>query len=245
MSRRQVLVPLRPKRPAEDQIPEPLRTPGPPSCSLDERHSSQPASPQPTSAPMPAEEQPAPPVLPMPMPADSQPAANGLPAAAWPSQVSQSTNTMWLLPAYTDQSSAIAMLLRTEIQSHNITKEMLHATEQRRLEAVRRCERLEIDMRSWSTSYAHSSTALQKCAEEYSRVCADYSRASAEISALKDQGFNAQVLYKSQTDSLRRELSPRAGDAPSETIDPRDIEKTDAWASEDMEYSPCESLEEE
>ncbi|PVH95987.1 hypothetical protein DM02DRAFT_659645, partial [Periconia macrospinosa] len=83
----------------------------------------------------------------------------------WPSEVATNTSTMWLLPPYTDQSSAIASLLRTEIQSHNITKEMLHNTEQRRLDAVGRCGRLEADVNVLNIAYTKASTSLQKCAE--------------------------------------------------------------------------------
>ena len=102
---------------------------------------------------------------------------------------------MWLLPLRSDQASAIATLLRAEIDSHNITREMLYATEQRRLEAIQRNSQLLTDNsqlltdnNSWATAYNNLTTALCRCSEEYSRL-------SAENVAVKSQlqGLNAQV----------------------------------------------------
>lgn len=93
-----------------------------------------------------------------------------LPQAGWPSQIQ---STMWLLPPSTDQSSAIALLLRTEIQSHNITREMLHNTEQRRLQAVNFNERLQQDCRGWAAAYEKLSETLRKVSEEYLRLSSE------------------------------------------------------------------------
>ncbi|CAI6338160.1 unnamed protein product [Periconia digitata] len=112
----------------------------------------------------------------------------------WPSQLASSNSTMWLLPPYTDQSTAIACLLKTEIQSHNITKEMLHNTEQRRLDAARQCERLQTDVNAFSMAYNNASASLQKCAEEFARLCEDYARVSSENLKLRDSN-----LYQQQT----------------------------------------------
>ena len=91
----------------------------------------------------------------------------------WPSEVYNRTSTMWLLPPHSNQSSAIATLLQAEIQSHNTTREMLHTTEQRRLEAVQRSNRFASDAQGWATAYNNLNTALGKCAEECSRVAAE------------------------------------------------------------------------
>lgn len=91
----------------------------------------------------------------------------------WPSEVYNQTSTMWLLPPNSNQSSAIATLLQGEIQSHNITREMLHATEQRRLEAVQKWNQFANDARGWAAAYKSLSAALGKCAEECSRVASE------------------------------------------------------------------------
>jgi hypothetical protein len=190
---RKAPLPLRPKRPADEQIPEPLRTPAPPTYTptrdnINTSHGSGLASP--FTTPVAATEQPAPAAFSPPINGSS---TNPTAAITWPSEVSQRSSTMWLLPAYTDQSSTIAQVLRAEIQAHNISKEMLHATEHRRLESIRRCEQLEIDVRNWGIAYGNSSTALRNCAEEYAKVCAEYSRICAENTTLKAQGLNGQV----------------------------------------------------
>jgi hypothetical protein len=107
---------------------------------------------------------------------------------AWPSQLSQSSSTMWLLPLRSDQASAIATLLRAEIDSHNITREMLYATEQRRIEAVQRYSQLLADNSSWATAYKNLTTALCRCSEEYSRLSAEHVAVKSQL-----QGLNAQV----------------------------------------------------
>jgi hypothetical protein len=94
-------------------------------------------------------------------------------ATAWPSELYKRSSTMWLLPPHSNQSSAIVNLLQTEIQSHNITRDMLHTTEQRRLEAVQKNNQLTTDTQSWAAAYNNLTVALGKCAEEYSRVSAD------------------------------------------------------------------------
>src|SRR5438552_497247 len=90
----QPLLPLRPKRPADDQIPEPLRTPAPPLRS--------PASSAPEVSCSPSAA--------APEPLDPQPAvvSHGpllQTPNAWPSQIAQRSSTMWLLPPHSDQSS--------------------------------------------------------------------------------------------------------------------------------------------
>ncbi|PVH95986.1 hypothetical protein DM02DRAFT_133171 [Periconia macrospinosa] len=127
---------------------------------------------------------------------------------------------MWLLPPYTDQSSAIASLLRTEIQSHNITKEMLHNTEQRRLDAVGRCGRLEADVNVLNIAYTKASTSLQKCAEEFARLCADYSRVSAENTQLRDSTLKSQIYDGMQSHNTSATLDPcQAADSRSSPIE--------------------------
>jgi hypothetical protein len=106
--------------------------------------------------------------------------------AMWPSQIAHQQSTMWLLPPQTDQSSAIALLLRTEIQSHAITREMLHQTEQCRIQSAQRIVYLETECRNWSTAYENLASTLSKCSEEIQRV-------SLENVSLKTQR-DAQVL---------------------------------------------------
>jgi hypothetical protein len=88
----------------------------------------------------------------------------------WPPEVRSLSDTNWLLPAYSDHSSSIASVLRTEIQSHNITREMLHSTEQRRLEGAQRCKQLQADLQLWMTSYTTLTTTLARYSEEFSRL---------------------------------------------------------------------------
>lgn len=121
----------------------------------------------------------------------------------WPSQIAQSNSTMWLLPPSSDQSSAIAQLLRTEIQSHNITREMLHATETRRLQAVQNCNRLLDEAHSWATAHNNLTSALNKCSEECSRL-------SAENVSLKTQlkCVNMQVSHQIN-EGVHRQLTTK------------------------------------
>lgn len=179
-----LLLPLHPKPPMDEDIPGPPRTPTLPQRSLAssaERHLPSSPSIAPEHVEMPDS-----PSSIAHEPTYLQHAASGNGAttnggAVWPSQVAQSASTMWLLPPPSDQSSAIAHLLRTEIQSHNITREMLHATEQRRLEAVQRCEKLLADIRSWAAAYNALTAALHKCSQEYSRLSAENVAMSTEL----------------------------------------------------------------
>lgn len=189
--------PLRPKRPANEAIPEPLRTPVSPSsfapelvCSPSmfvktEKEDSSPLAPVTTNVATQMIAQPS------ALPSYSSTAATAdarepetctsveavgifnTSPSGWPSEVYNQTSTMWLLPPNSNQSSAIATLLQGEIQSHNLTREMLHATEQRRLEAVQKCNQFANDARGWAAAYNNLSAALGKCAEECSRVAAE------------------------------------------------------------------------
>ncbi|PVH90243.1 hypothetical protein DM02DRAFT_665330 [Periconia macrospinosa] len=154
--RRRTFIPLRPKRPLEEQIPEPLRTP-PVNHGMENVVESR-ASPS-DNAPILVPEQSrnmneadAPQFL--------GSFSSGNAPMQWPSQVAQS-NTMWLLPPYHDQSSSLALLLRTELEAHKVTKEMLHSTERRRQEAVKHCERLQNDINGLSTSYNLACSTIQ------------------------------------------------------------------------------------
>jgi hypothetical protein len=105
----------------------------------------------------------------------------------WPSELRNQGDPTWLLPTPCgEQASTLALVVRTEIQSHNITREMLYSTERRRVEAVQKCSQLEVDARSWAAAYNNLTTALGRCAEEFSRV-------SAENVALKTELQAAQV----------------------------------------------------
>jgi hypothetical protein len=88
----------------------------------------------------------------------------------WPSEIQNMGDTTWLLPPCSDQSSNLALILRTEFQSHNITREMLHGTEQRRLEMAQRCKQLENDVQSWAAAYTNLTAALGHCTEAYTRL---------------------------------------------------------------------------
>jgi hypothetical protein len=190
--------PLRPKRPATESIPEPLKIgepmPAPVSplsfapelaCSpsvfvkVEKNDQSQ-------ATDVATQTQAEPSVTPahdstaiaaaIPCTVDSEPLYPELASSdptCWPSEVYNRTSTMWLLPPHSNQSSAIATLLQAEIQSHNTTREMLHTTEQRRLEAVQRSNRFASDAQGWAAAYNNLNTALGKCAEEYSRVAAE------------------------------------------------------------------------
>ncbi|KAL5432569.1 hypothetical protein PMIN06_011966 [Paraphaeosphaeria minitans] len=108
-------------------------------------------------------------------PTNSESATNST-AKLWPSQIAGRMTTSWLLPAHNDQSSAIAHLLKTEIEAHRISKEMLHATEQRRLEVTYYCQhlevakqRLELDARNWAAAYNALAVAFSQCSAEHKR----------------------------------------------------------------------------
>ncbi|KAF1964223.1 hypothetical protein BU23DRAFT_562137 [Bimuria novae-zelandiae CBS 107.79] len=95
----------------------------------------------------------------------------------WPSQIAGRMTTSWLLPVHNDQSSAIVLLLKTEIESHKISKEMLHTTEQKRLEAVHYCrhleatkQKLETDVCNWVAAYNALAVAFSQCSAEQKRL---------------------------------------------------------------------------
>jgi hypothetical protein len=113
---------------------------------------------------------------------------------------------MWLLPPQADQSSAIALLLRTEIQSHNTTREMLHATEQRRLEAFQRCDRLQSDIRAWMAAYNGLGDALCKCSQEYSRLLAENAALRAHTHSEPATDSNATAPQMRQIETLWKKL---------------------------------------
>ncbi|KAF2028951.1 hypothetical protein EK21DRAFT_113333 [Setomelanomma holmii] len=105
----------------------------------------------------------------------------------WPSEIYNQRDTTWLLPPYSDQSSMLALVLRTEIQSHNTIREMLHSTEQRRLEAVQRCDQLETDNRSWAAAYNNLTATLGRWAEEFSRLTTENMNLKTELQIVKVQ----------------------------------------------------------
>jgi hypothetical protein len=95
------------------------------------------------------------------------------PIPMWPSEIHNMSDTTWLLPACSDQASTLASVLRTEIQSHNITREMLHNTERKRLEGAQRCKQLHADIESWATAHKNLTDTLARCANEFSRLSAE------------------------------------------------------------------------
>jgi hypothetical protein len=102
----------------------------------------------------------------------------------WPSELHHQGDTRWLLPSsYSDQASTLALILRTEIESHNITREMLHGTEQRRLEAVQRCTQLQADARGWAVAYENLTATLGHCAGEFSRLTTENVGLKTELRA--------------------------------------------------------------
>ena len=109
----------------------------------------------------------------------------------WPSQVTQRSSCAWLLPPYQDQSSSIILLLRAEVESHNITREMLHATEQRRLEAVQRCEQLLSDSKGWAAAYNSLMVVVQNCSAEYARLSSEHAALKVRL-----ETHNFQVLAR-------------------------------------------------
>ncbi|KAF2727572.1 hypothetical protein EJ04DRAFT_581940 [Polyplosphaeria fusca] len=138
--------------------------------------------------------------------------------AVWPSQLAQGDNTMWSLPPHSDQASAIALILRTEIQAHNTTRHMLHVAEQRRLQAAQFCERLQEDARNWSTAYDNIAAALSKCSEAYARLSAENMSFKER---LNDPNFRLDPVAPKdkQIRLLRKKLSRQPTADPSGTND--------------------------
>ena len=169
---------LRPKRPADEMFTDSLPAPAP--APVQESLVNSPAVSAPDTASSPSTV--------APEQSDRRPLPPLRRLDAWPSQLSQNNSTMWLLPLRSNQASAIATLLRAEINSHNITREMLYTTEQRRLEAVQRYSQLLAVNGSWATAYKNLTATLCRCSEEYSRL-------SAKNAAFRSQlrGLNAQV----------------------------------------------------
>ncbi|KAK7179093.1 hypothetical protein PSPO01_14876 [Paraphaeosphaeria sporulosa] len=135
-------------------------------------------------------------------PSNSESATNST-TKLWPSQIAGRLTTSWLLPAYNDQSSAIAHLLKTEIEAHRISKEMLHATEQRRLEATYYCQhlevakkRLELDVRNWAAAYNALAVAFSQCSAEHKRFA----------------GGQGNHVNSSSHDTLPAQMQERPGD---------------------------------
>jgi septal ring factor EnvC (AmiA/AmiB activator) len=112
----------------------------------------------------------------------------------WPSEIHNMGDTTWLLPAYSDQSSTLASVLRTEIQSHNITREMLHNTERRRLEGAQRCKHLQADIERWAAAYNNLTATFARCAEEFSRLSAENLELKTKLNASPVRHFCAHVL---------------------------------------------------
>ncbi|KAF5845584.1 hypothetical protein GGP41_009363 [Bipolaris sorokiniana] len=235
------LPPLRPRRPTDGTISEPLRSPfrTPPPCDLRNatatvtsptRYASELCTPLPVIKEEATEkssmfvQQPENPHNPAfqqrPRPVREANMNHGVNnATIWPSEIHSQSSTMWLLPPHSDQSSAITSLLRTEIQSHSITREMLHATEKRRLEAVQRGNKLLQDTHGWAAAYNNLTMALGKCYEEYSRVLGEntemklkleQSRESqAHVDAMDEnqiQNFGHDSIAQEATQSLEEEL---------------------------------------
>ncbi|KAF2439139.1 hypothetical protein P171DRAFT_132114 [Karstenula rhodostoma CBS 690.94] len=159
------LPPLRPKRPAKEAPP---LTPAPPFCVMETEDESSPC----TATGLGISSSP-----PAVAPTSNSEINPSLPGTAWPSEVASRTTTSWLLPPHNDQSSAIAMLLKTEIEAHKISKEMLHATEQKRLDAVHYCRHLEVakhrlekDVYNWIAAYNALAVAFCQRSAEYNRM---------------------------------------------------------------------------
>jgi hypothetical protein len=209
--------PLRPKRPGNESIPEPLHTPQRPLSPANYQYApevlptptfmkaeptehsptqlmdlcpTQPAlatSPPnaPSGEPMQIEQTPTLEAAPLEHPLQvARHSGDGYAAVPlWPSEIQR--DTVWLLPPCPDQASTLALLLRTKIQSHNITRETLHMTEQRRLESVLNCNQLHTDVQSWSAAYNNMATALRYCSEEYSRLLAENVELKANTQAAR------------------------------------------------------------
>jgi hypothetical protein len=176
-----LFAPLRPKRHDSALLPEPLRTPGSAGHPSDITAPGN-VKPEPgTVPPVPPNELPMQQPAPMDNMVHEEPSPQSQDGTMWPSEIYAQSSTMWLLPPYTDQSSAIAMLLQTEIQAHKITREMLHATEQRRLEAVQNINQLQVDIRSWTTAHENLTFVFGKCSEELSRLRAENEKMSLQL----------------------------------------------------------------
>ncbi|KAF2257507.1 hypothetical protein CC78DRAFT_588462 [Lojkania enalia] len=177
----------------------------------------------------------------------------------WPSQVVQSTSTMWLLPPCTDQSSAIATLLRTEIESHNITREMLHATENRRIEAAQQAKQLMDDCHRWNVAYNSLTTALHACSEEYSRLNSEnitlkkqlqesnaytFSQPTFRLDAAAPMDKQIRVL-KRKLSRLSKEGSEAGSEGESEEVNGNRDADAASWeynlciANVELEDTPC------
>jgi hypothetical protein len=126
-------------------------------------------------------------------PSETISSSEGDPHIPWPSEIYNRGSTMWLLPPHSDQSSVIASLLQTEIQSHKITREMLHTTEQQRIDAIQQCNQLMDDSGRWAAAYNNLSSALKLWTDEFSRI-------SADNAALKAQLQDFKVVFKSLAD---------------------------------------------
>jgi hypothetical protein len=176
-------IPSRPKRPAEEILSSPFRTPKAPTRSSgaytpDEGYSPSVFKIEPRTTPTRQAKD-----LPILLPMQKQDVYDntnhdGLShrpqgSLMWPSEMYGRYSTAWLVPPSTDQSSANSPLLRTEIEAHKVTREMLQVTEQRRLEAMQNCHRLHFDIRNWSTAYSNIFHILGKRDEELSRQRAD------------------------------------------------------------------------
>lgn len=199
------LPPLRPRQPADQEAVDLPRTPAPLRTNVGVTASMEPALSASTSEGSSSAWSPS---TSVPGPDGSEPTATAgttattaapeekmvvgslQPATAWPSQVASRMTTSWLLPAHNDQSSAIALLLRTEIESHKISKEMLHATEQKRLEAVHHCQhleaakqRLETDVCNWVAAYNALAAVFSQCSNELKRLSGRGSVQGNEVDA--------------------------------------------------------------
>jgi septation ring formation regulator EzrA len=68
-----------------------------------------------------------------------------------------------------------------------MSREMLHATEQRRIEAVQQYNRVTSENESWSAAYNNLTTALHRCSEAFARVSAENQTLRAQLQALDSQ----------------------------------------------------------
>jgi hypothetical protein len=196
------IIPSRPKRPAEETLSSPFRTPKAPTqfssaYTPEEEYVSSMFNIEPKATLTRRPED-----LPIMQPVYKQSAYDNTDhegpshrpqgSLMWPSEMYGRYSTAWLVSPSTDQSSDNSPLLRTEIQAHRITREMLQATEQRRLEAVQSCQRLHIDLRNWSVAYSNIYHILGKRDEEISRQRADN---EALKERLRDLGVWIQTLH--------------------------------------------------
>ncbi|KAF2741742.1 hypothetical protein M011DRAFT_514180 [Sporormia fimetaria CBS 119925] len=123
----------------------------------------------------------------------------------WPSQIAHQSSHP---ETATHPASAAVALLQTEIQSHHVTREMLHSTEQRRLQAEQACTRLESDCYAWAAAYNSLTAALQHCSKEYSRV-------ANEILTLVDRTHSGQPEASLNVDSTDTSLTLIQGLGPA------------------------------